>query len=75
MEEIKGFIDEWLKMGERRGQSRLEHYIKTHQVKRGEKSWLILGVSQELFVTLGRIKEDRDIPVFISKDVAAGYKS
>ena len=28
-----------------------------------------------LFVTLGRIKEDRDIPVFISKDVAAGYKS
>lgn len=35
----------------------------------------ILGTSQKLFVTFSRMKEERDIPFFISKDAAAGYKS
>lgn len=35
----------------------------------------ILGTSQKLFVTFSSMKEERDIPFFISKDAAAGYKS
>ena len=75
MEEIKGFIVEWLKMGEdvvRVDWNTISKFIRS---SRGKKSWLILGASPKLFVTFSRIKEDRDISVFISKDVAAGYKS
>ena len=58
------------------GQSRLEQSIKTNHVKQEKKNFdFILGTSQKLFVTFSRMKEERDIPFFISKDAAAGYKS
>lgn len=41
---------------------------------RRKKVDFISGTSQKLFVTVSRMRKERDIPSFISEDAAAGCK-